>query len=80
MSQSLYVKEVKGFNGLPYSDYNRKTPNRRDIWLFYIVWNDFTFGLTSSCHLDERDLVRKEHSKNLTDAIVNLIAQWLREN
>lgn len=80
MSKSLYVKEVNGFNGLPYSDYNRNRSSSREIWLFYLMWNDSIWGLTSRCHLDEKHLPRVEHSHNMTDEMVDLLSQWLLKN
>lgn len=80
MKETLYVKEVLGFNGMPYSDYNRYRSNRREVWLFYLMWNDSLWGLTSCCHLDEKHLPRVEHSYAMTDEIIELLTEWLRKN
>ena len=74
------VVEVLGFNGLPYSDYNRQQPNRRDIWFFFtIVGEDFRFSFRSCCHLDQR-FSESVVEKGLGDEIIQACINWLLEN
>ena len=78
------LKEVLGYNGLPYSDYNRHRQNRRDIWFFHVEYctsgDDYFIGYRSYCNLDEYVNTRVEHSAIMGDATINLLAQWLQEN
>lgn len=80
MSKSIRIKEVFGFNGAPYSDYNRHTPNRREVYLFVIIVDGYVWAYASCCHLDEKHLPRVEHSGVITEAEIYLLTQWLREN
>lgn len=80
MSKSIQIKEVKGFNGMSYSDYNRYRSRSRGIWLFYVVVDHTNGEYRSRCHLDEKHLPRIEHSGAISDAEIELLAQWLLEN